>query len=110
MSYNWPFLPLKISGVDYDLIQQIHEEYTKIEPFIINIDYNIAKYKSILKTSNVIMPSILDSPESNLDYERLIPPYNIPCSNAHVDGCPKKAAFKYNSTSKYYCWFHVNNA
>jgi len=50
---------------------------------------------------------ILESPENNTKYNRLIPPYNANCSNLEY-GCVKKAAFKYISDGKLYCWFHVN--
>jgi hypothetical protein len=145
MLSKWPYLPLDIKGIDYNLINQAYIQYSKIESFILNIDNIRKQFKYIIKIKSINIDQsnniqsnddqsndvqsndvqskddqskddqskddqiILDSPDSKLDYERLIPPYTLNCDYATINGCIKKAAFKFNSTSKTYCWFHVSS-
>ena len=103
-------MPPGISGINYDLINMINLSYITVSDFLDN-------HKQLIKEVDIFMSEqknntsedqqILESPENNNEYTRLIPPYIFPCIYSNK-GCIKKAAFKITSTEHYYCWFHVN--
>lgn len=96
-NYDWLNIPENIKGIDYILIKNAKDKYLQIEELVKNIDNFINDYKSILKK---------DNDDNDEEFTRLVPPYNIKCS---FNECIKKAAFKKNSDSKYYCWCHIYN-
>ena len=98
----WPYLPENIKGVNNEFFNKFVKIYEIAEQNILNIDSPISLNKVKLDESN-----ILNSPEDNLDFIRLEPPYNIPCTNS-TNNCLKKAAFQSVINNKYYCWFHIN--
>jgi len=115
--YNCIFtLPPDIPNIDYDQITVANQSYKDILEHLSNID----KYqKELVKLENKIKSKdqtdsdtqkhiqLLESPENNVEYARLIPPYNSPCAYSD-EGCLKKAAFKNMSNMKLLCWFHIN--
>lgn len=86
--YKWLDIPSGIAGINYSIFDEVRKNFSKVEELIQNIDSIILEYKSIL-------------------YTHLLPPYIIPCSYSAINKCSKKAAFKNESNSKYYCWVHV---
>ena len=108
------YLPNGLLNVDYKLIEQTNIEYNNIQHFLQhykkfnrNSEKFLNKLISIQKQKSISANQLLESPENNLGYNRLIPPYNAPCYHSN-NGCIKKAAFKNSSTGVLYCWFHVN--
>ena len=108
------YLPNGLLNVDYKLIEQTNIEYNNIQHFLQhykkfnrNSEKFLNKLISIQKQKIISANQLLESPENNLGYNRLIPPYNAPCYHSN-NGCIKKAAFKNSSTAVLYCWFHVN--
>jgi hypothetical protein len=109
LNHNIFYLPDGISDVNYQLIDNTNNEYINIVDFLQQYEkfkQECDKFVNNFKEQK-IQDQILESPENNTEYNRLIPPYNAPCSNLD-NGCIKKAAFKNSSNGKLFCWFHVN--
>jgi hypothetical protein len=113
-------LPPNIPNVDYNQIILTYNSYSdvivylsKLDKYKKELDMIMTKIKSNYdlsdKSDSDIQQDvqILESPENNSEYARLIPPYKSHCAFS-ADGCLKMAAFKNMSNSKLFCWFHVN--
>ena len=114
------YLPSGIDNVNYQLIEETNLEYMNIIDFLQDFSnykdeclkfikmykHNISDTSTQSVTTNT-NSQILESPENNTEYNRLIPPYNASCCYSE-NGCLKKAAFKNSINQKLYCWFHVN--
>ena len=106
------FLPQGIKNIDYQLIDSTYLNYKEILDFLQNYSKFEKKSNHFL---NIVMAKIkddsniqiLESPENNSEYNRLVPPYNTQCYNLNK-GCTKMAAFKSTISKNCYCWFHVN--
>ena len=125
---NCFYLPQGIKNIDYQLINKTYLNYKEIVHFLQNykefekeskhfLNIVIAKIKDDPQndlqndtqndTPNVSNIQILESPENNSEYNRLVPPYNTQCYNFNK-GCTKMAAFKSTISKNCYCWFHIN--
>jgi len=106
------YLPQGIENIDYQLIDLTYLNYKEIVDFLQNYSAFEKESNHFLNTvmtrskdnSNIL---ILESPENNNEYNRLVPPYNAQCYNFNK-GCTKMAAFKSKINNNCYCWFHVN--
>jgi hypothetical protein len=80
------YLPQGIENIDYQLINSTNLNYKKIVDFLQNYSDFEKKSKRFL---NIVMAKskddsnilILESPENNNEYNRLVPPYNAQCYN-----------------------------
>jgi 16S rRNA G966 N2-methylase RsmD len=107
---NWPYLPKNIKGIDYTFFDEFIKIYDIAQEHILNISQPISFDKIKLSSEEFTFTEVTNtntSPDNDLDFIRLDPPYNISCTNS-VNGCLKKAAFKSIVNDKYYCWFHIN--
>ena len=128
-------IPDGIPNINYKLIANTYSEYVAIFVFLQN--YKEFEKEAILlikkvtnkikvsesaettettetietteptETTKTINQNVLESPENNNEYSRLVPPYSTPCSYSK-SGCIKKAAFQNTQNGGYYCWFHIN--
>ena len=105
-------IPPGIHGIDYDLIDKLkllNNDLINQSKLKLIKNYKIKELESS-DTEEISKELInnnslkLDNDESN--FNRLIPPYIIPCEYNKIDGCIKKSAF--TNLNKYYCWFHIN--
>jgi hypothetical protein len=133
---NCFYLPQGIKNIDYQLINKTYLNYKEIVHFLQNykefekeskhfLNIVMTKIKNDLQNDspnlsqndspnlsqndspNVSNIQILESPENNNEYNRLVPPYNTQCYNFDK-GCTKMAAFKSTKSNNCYCWFHIN--
>ena len=105
-------VPDNISGLNYGLLRDTEKNYVLYLEFLSEYQDFQTESKKILtkftpQNAQISNLEILESPENNGCYLRLVPPYNAPCSQSNA-GCLKKAAFKNTNDSNLYCWFHVN--
>ncbi len=125
---DWPYVPNHIKGIDHTLIEQIAENNNILNDLNDLNDYIqtslnlLKKYKiielndtinTIATNINTIATTTTTATTTNTEtillnnFNRLEPPFNIPCIYAN-EGCIKKAAFLNDKNNSYYCWFHVN--
>lgn len=102
--YKWLNIPNGIAGINYSIFDEVRANYSKVDELIKNIGSIILEYKSILNKPQTVR----DRVDEDTNYTHLLPPYIIPCSYSTINKCSKKAAFKNEANSKYYCWFHVH--
>ena len=126
---DWPYVPNHIKGIDHTLIEQIAENNNILNDLndlnnYIQTSLNLLKKYKIIElndTTNANTNTIATTTTTETsciptgevaasllnNFNRLEPPFNIPCIYAN-EGCIKKAAFLNDKNNSYYCWFHVN--
>jgi hypothetical protein len=122
---KWPYVPTHIKGIDHKLIEQIAENNNILNDLnnYIQTSLNLLKKYKIIElnnttntistTTNTATTTTATTATTNTEtsllnnFNRLEPPFNIPCTYAN-EGCIKKAAFLNDKNNSYYCWFHVN--
>jgi hypothetical protein len=103
-------MPSNIPGIDYDLINKYKLLFNDDSLNLTNLKFikhckkesESSDTEEISKELKINTSLKLDNDES--DFDRLIPPYIIPCEYNKIDGCIKKSAF--TKSNKYYCWIH----
>jgi hypothetical protein len=116
-------IPDGIPNINYKLIANTYSEYVAIFVFLQNYKefekeaillinkvtnkIKVSESAEITQTTETTNQNVLESPENNNEYSRLVPPYSTPCSYSN-SGCIKKAAFQNTQNGGYYCWFHIN--